>query len=156
MKKDADRIKPIETIAVAFFGQISNYQNVHNLPLTWSYSFASGQYAKAAGNLLLARPRVLRNLYNDILEKKQPREYPVEFEGPTQDVDTFVIELPSGFEVDDLSAPTDVDYGFASYQSKTEADGNCAPLDKLDQLKTFYRAIGSDERGTAVLKAKAN
>jgi hypothetical protein len=63
----------------------------------------------------------------------------------------------------DLPAPTDVDC------SKTEADGNTlvytrtfeikelsAPLDKLDQLKTFYRAIGSDERGTAVLKAKAN
>lgn len=61
-----------------------------------------------------------------------------------------MIELPSGFELDDLPAPTDVDYSFASYHSKTEAKGNTlvytrtyeikelsVPLDKLDQLTTF-------------------
>jgi hypothetical protein len=26
------------------------------------------------------------------------------------------------------------------------------PLDKMEDLKKFYRIIGSDERGTAVLK----
>jgi hypothetical protein len=175
ISKDADRIKPIETLLSESLG---NFQigkasignlNVNDQPLTWNYSFISGQYAKSAGNLLLVRPRVIGTHFNDILEQKEPRKYPVEFRSPGLYVDTFEIEIPSGFEVDDLPAPTNVDYSFASYHSKTEAKGNVlvysrtyevkelsVPVEKLDQLKTFYRAIGSDERGTAVLKAKAN
>ena len=60
------------------------------------------------------------------------------------------------------------DYSFASYHSKTEAKGNVltytrtmkikelsVPVDKLEQLKSFYRTIASDERNKAVLIAKA-
>jgi len=67
--------------------------------------------------------------------------------------------------VDDLPPPVDADYSFASYHSKTEAKGNVltytrtmeikelsVPLDKLEQLKSFYRVIVGDERNTAVLK----
>jgi hypothetical protein len=59
----------------------------------------------------------------------------------------------------------DVDYSFASYHSKIEAKGNVlhyernmeikelsVPVDKLDQLRKFYRMVASDERNTAVLK----
>jgi hypothetical protein len=59
----------------------------------------------------------------------------------------------------------DVDFGFASYQSKTEARGNVigytrtfevkelsVPVSKAEELKKFYRIIASDERNTAVLK----
>ena len=57
------------------------------------------------------------------------------------------------------------DYSFASYHSKTQATGNVlhyersveikelsVPVDKMDQLKKFYRMIATDERNTAVLK----
>ncbi len=56
-------------------------------------------------------------------------------------------------------------YGFASYQSKTEAKGNVigytrtfevkelsVPVSKAEELKKFYRIIAGDERNTAVLK----
>ena len=59
----------------------------------------------------------------------------------------------------------DVEYSFASYHSKTESAGNIlkytrtseikelnVPMSKMDDLKKFYRIIGSDERNTAVLK----
>jgi hypothetical protein len=67
--------------------------------------------------------------------------------------------------VDDLPPPVDADYSFASYHSKTEAKGNAltytrtmeikelsVPVEKLEQLKSFYRVIVGDERNTAVLK----
>jgi len=54
---------------------------------------------------------------------------------------------------------------FTSYHSKTEVEGNVlryrrsfqikelsVPVDKLDQLRLFYRIIANDERNTAVLK----
>ena len=53
----------------------------------------------------------------------------------------------------------------ATYHSKTEAKGNAltytrtmeikelsVPVEKLEQLKSFYRVIVGDERNTAVLK----
>lgn len=90
------------------------------------------------------------------------------FEGPKKDQDTFEITIPAGYEVDDLPPPVDVDYGFASYHSKTEASGGIlkysrtmeikelsVPLNKMDDLKKFYRIVASDERNTAVLKPAA-
>jgi hypothetical protein len=169
--KNTDRIKPIEDL---LGGSLSNFKIVSaslvnadqaNQPFGFNYSFLSAQYAKNAGNLLLVRPRVLGNQSSGILETKEPRRFPVEFDGPKRDTDSFYIALPAGYVVDELPPPMDVDYSFASYHSKTEATGNVlhyersveikelsVPVDKMEQLKKFYRMIASDERNTAVLK----
>jgi len=173
--KDADRIKPIETLlshSLATF-QITK-ASVGNLQLTdqpfmYYYSVVAQNYAKSAGNLLLVRPRFIGNKSSDLLETKEPRKYPVEFDGPSRDVDTFEITLPAGYEVDDLPPPVNADYSFASYHSKTEVNGNTlkytrtfevkelsVPLSKVEDLKKLYRAIAGDERNTAVLKPAAH
>ncbi len=172
--KDADRIKPIESLLA---GSLSNFQivkaSVSNFdhtdrPFGFNYSFVSDNYAKNAGNLLLVRPRVLGAKSSGVLETKEPRKFPLEFEGPLRDTDSFEIALPPGYEVDELPPPTDVDYSFASYHSKTEASGQVlhytraleikelsVPVSKMDDLKKFYRMIAADERNTAVLKPAA-
>jgi len=173
--KDADRIKPIETLlshSLATF-QITK-ASVGNLQLTdqpflYNYSVVAQNYAKPAGNLLLVRPRFIGNKSSDLLETKEPRKYPVEFDGPSRDVDTFEITLPAGYEVDDLPPPVNADYSFASYHSKTEVNGNTlkytrtfevkelsVPLSKVEDLKKLYRIIAGDERNTAVLKPAAH
>jgi hypothetical protein len=129
---------------------------------------AAPGYAKPAGNLLIVRPRVIGIRSSDLMEAKEPRKFPVIFDGPEKDVDSFEIALPTGFEVEDLPPPVDVDYSFASYHSKTEEKDNTllysrtyeikeleVPVEKLDELKKFYRIIASDERNTAVLKPKS-
>jgi hypothetical protein len=169
--KDADRIKPIESLlsqSLATF-QITK-ATIGNLQLTdkaflYDYSLVAQNYAKTAGNLLLVRPRVLGNKSSDLLETKETRKFPVEFDGPSRDTDTFEITLPQGYEVDDLPPPVNADYSFASYHSKAEVNGNTlkytrtfevkelsVPLSKVDDLKKLYRIIASDERNTAVLK----
>jgi hypothetical protein len=168
---DKDRLKSIEAL---LSGSLSNFQitkaSVVNFaqtsqPFGFRYSFAAQNYAKNAGGLLLVRPRVLGVKSQSLLETKEPRQFPVEFEGPVRDTDTFEITIPSGYVVDDLPPPVDADFGFASYHSKTEAKGNVlnytrtfevkelsVPVSKADDLKKFYRIIASDERSTAVLK----
>jgi hypothetical protein len=67
--------------------------------------------------------------------------------------------------VDELPLPTDADYGFASYHSKTAVNGNVirytrtfeikeltVPVSQAEALKKFYRIIGADERNMVVLK----
>jgi hypothetical protein len=169
--RDAERIKPLESLLA---GSLSNFQitkaTVVNLqqadkPFGFNYTFVSDNYAQSAGNLLLVRPRVLGSKARGILETKEPRQFPIEFEGPIRDTDRFEITLPPGYEVDELPPPVDVDYSFASYHSKTEAKGNVigytrvfevkelsVPVNRADELKKFYRIIASDERSTAVLK----
>jgi Domain of Unknown Function with PDB structure (DUF3857)/Transglutaminase-like superfamily len=173
--KAADQIKPIETLLAH---SLATYQitkaTVTNLkqtdqPFGFNYSFVALDYAKSAGNLMLVRPRVLGSKSSGLLETKEPRKFPVEFEGPSRDVDTFEITLPPGYEVDDLPPPVNVDFGFANYQSKAEAAGNVlkytrtvefkelsVPLNRMDDLKKFYRIIASDERNNAVLKPVAH
>lgn len=169
--KDADRVKFIETLvshSISTF-QITkaSFSNLNQLdqPFGYQYSLVAQEYAKTAGNLLLVRPRILGSNSSDLLEKKEQRMYPVEFEGPEKNTDNIEITLPAGYEVDDLPPPTNADYSFASYHSKTEVSGNTlkytrtfevkelsVPLNKVEDLKKLYRIIAGDERATAVLK----
>ena len=169
--KDTDRIKPIETLlshSLATFqitkASVSNLQ-LTDQPFLYNYSVVAQNYAKPAGNLLLVRPRFVGNKSSDLLETKEPRKYPVEFDGPSRDSDSFEITLPAAYEVDDLPLAVNADYSFASYHSKTEVNGNTlkytrtfevkelsVPLSKVEDLKKLYRIIASDERNTAVLK----
>lgn len=169
--KDADRIKPIETMlshSLSTF-QITKAvvvnQNETLQPFQYRYSIVAPDYAKLAGNLLLVRPRVVGTKSSALLDTKEPRQSPVEFDGPEQDTDTFEITLPPGYEVDELPPPVDLNYSFATYHSKTEAAGNklrytrtleikelSVPVSKVEELKSFYHRIAGDERNTAVLK----
>jgi hypothetical protein len=169
-----DQIKPIESL---LSGSLANFQitkaTVSNLklndqPFEYEYSLVARDYAKVAGNLLLVRPRVVEIKSSPLLETKEPRKFPVEFQGPSLDADTFEITLPASYQVDDLPPPVKVDYGFASYQSESEVQGNVlrytrkfevkdpsVPLAKVDELKKLYRIIASDERNTAVLTPRS-
>ena len=170
--KDTDRIKPIESLLA---NSLSSFRitraQVLNMALTdqpfgFNYTFESYNYAKNAGGLLLVRPRVLGNKGAGFLETKEPRKFPIEFEGPARDSDTFEIAIPDGYVVDDVPAPVDADFDFASYHSKTEVRGNVidytrtfelkelsVPVSRAEDLRRFYRIIAGDERNTVVLKA---
>jgi len=173
--KDADRIKFLESLishSLSTFqitkASIANLEHMDQ-PFGYNYSLVAPNYAKTAGNLILVRPRVLGSNSSDLLEKKEPRMYPVEFDGPAKNTDTIEITLPTGYEVDDLPPPVSADYSFASYHSKTEVNGNTlkysrtfeikelsVPLSKVEDLKKLYRIIADDERNTAVLKPAAH
>jgi hypothetical protein len=175
VEKDADRIKPIETLMARSIGSFQiTKATVENLkdpamPFGYDWSFVASSYGKFAGNLLLVRPRVVGIKATALLETKEPRRYPVEFPGPQHDNDIFEITLPPGYEVDELPPPADVEFPFGSYHSKTEANGNVlrytrtfeikqlsVPVSQMEDLKKFYRIIASDERNTAVLKPAAH
>ena len=168
---DKDRIRPIENILA---GSLSNFgivkASVVNLsqfdqPFEYRYSFQAASYAKNAGGMLLVRPRVLGVKALSLMETKEPRQFPIEFESPVLDTDNFQITVPAGYVVDDVPPPVDADFGFAAYHSKTEVKGNVltysrsfeikelsVPVSRAQDVKKFYRIIASDERNTAILK----
>jgi hypothetical protein len=169
--RDADRIKPIEALlsqSLSTF-QITrasalNFNEIAQ-PFLYRYSIAAQGYAKTAGNLMLVRPRVIGTKSRTLLETREPRNLPLEFECLSSDSDTFEITLPPGFELEDLPPAVNLDYSFAAYHSKTEVSGQLlrytrsleikeltVPVSKMGELKEFYRVIASDERNTAVLR----
>ena len=98
-------------------------------------------------------------------ETDKPRKFPIEFRSATHESDTFEIELPQGFAVDELPDPVKVDVGFATYESKTEVQGQLlrytrdytvrkleVPIAQEAELKRLFSTIYSDERNSAVLK----
>jgi len=172
--KSTDQIKPIEDLLAGSLSLFHISQaSIMNLnqtdqPFGFHYTFEAQDYAKNAGGLLLVRPRVLGVKTSGILETKEPRKFPIEFEGPSRDTDTFDITIPPGYVVDDIPPAVDADYGFASYHAKTEVNGNLihysrtlevkelsVPVARADELKKFYRIIAGDERNTVVLKTSA-
>jgi uncharacterized protein DUF3857/transglutaminase superfamily protein len=171
INKDADRIKPIETLAShslpTFHITKATILNptLIDQPFGYNYSLVAEGYAKVAGDLLLVRPRVIGEESSGLLETKEPRKFPVEFSGPRLDTDTFEITMPAGYEPDDLPPPVNMDYPFGAYHSKTEVQGHVlrytrsleikdvtVPVEQLSDLRKFYRMIAGDERNNAVLK----
>jgi hypothetical protein len=172
--KNTDQIKPIEDLlagSLSLFhitkATLLNRQETSQ-PFGFQYSFEAQNYAKYAGGLLLVRPRVLGVKASGILETKEPRKFPVEFEGPSRDSDSFEITIPAGYVVDDIPPPVDVEYSFATYHAKTEVKGNLihysrtlevkelsVPVERTDELKKFYRIVAGDQRNTVVLKTGA-
>ncbi len=171
VSKSTDQIKPIEDLLAGslslFHITQANVVNLHQTdqPFGFHYTFEAQNYAKNAGGLLLVRPRVLGVKTSGILETKEPRKFPIEFEGPSRDSDSFEITIPAGYVVDDMPPPVDADYSFASYHAKTEVKDNVihysrtlevkelsVPVAHADELKKFYRMIAGDERNTVVLK----
>jgi hypothetical protein len=173
MTKSADQIKPIEDLLAGSLSLFSiTHASIENLthtdqPFGFHYTFEARNYATNAGGLLLVRPRVLGVKSSGLLETKEPRQFAIEFEGPSRDTDTFEIAIPPGYVVDDVPPAVDADYPFASYHAKTEVNGNLihysrtlevkelsVPVNRADDLKKFYRIIAGDERNTVVLKTK--
>ena len=133
-------------------------------PLEWNYSLEAQHYGKASADLLLVRPRVLGGKSSALLETREPRRNPVEFDAREHDTDTFEIALPPGYRVEELPAPVDADYGFAAYHSRSQLIGHTLrysrsleirelsiPVEKTGELKQLYRIIEGDEHATAVL-----
>jgi len=171
----SDKIKPIERIladSLSTFhikqASIVNLQHCDQ-PFEYRYSFVAPDYAKNAGGFLVVRLRTLGSKTRGLLETKETRKFPVEFDGPVKDSDKFEISFPAGYVVEDLPPPVDADFSFASYHSKSEVQGNLirytrtfevkelsVPSSRAEELKKLYRIIAGDERNTAVLKAAAS
>jgi hypothetical protein len=169
--QDTDRIKPIEALMANSFATFqltkATVGNLHvpSQPLQWDYVIEVDHYAKASGDLLMVRPRVLGTKSSGLLETKEPRRYDIELEGPRRDTDVFEIIVPNAYSIDDLPPPVNEDLGFASYHSKTEFVGHTlrytrtfeikslsVPVARADELKQFFRTINNDERLPAVLQ----
>jgi hypothetical protein len=170
-QQDIDQIKPIEAMLTH---SLSTFQILHagvgnlkvlELPLIWKYTVEIPRYPRTAGDLLIIRPRVFGSMSSSLLETKEPRQHPIEFDAPVRNTDVFEITLPAGFVPDALPPAINKDLGFIAYRSSTTFAGNVlrytrtlevkelsVPLAKVDSLKGFFREIESDERNSAVLK----
>jgi transglutaminase-like putative cysteine protease len=170
-QQDVDQIKPIESMLTH---SLSTFQILHasvtnqrllEQPLVWNYTLEIPRYPRMAGDLVIIRPRVLGSLSSGLLESKEPREHPIEFEAPVRHTDVFEITVPAGSVLDSLPPAVKEVLGSISYSSATTFTGHVlrytrtlevkelsVPVAKAQALRDFYRTIESDERNSAVLK----
>ena len=140
-------------------------QRIVEQPLIWKYSVEIPRYPRTAGDMLIIRPRVLGSVSSGLLETKEERQHPIEFEAPVRNTDVFEITVPAGFVADALPPAVIEDLGFVAYRSSTTFTGNVlrytrslevkelsVPVAKAPLLKKFYRVIENDERNSALLK----
>ena len=170
-QQDVDQIKPVESMLTH---SLSTFQILHaavgNLriveqPLIWNYTIEIPRYPRTAGDLLIIRPRVFGSMSSGMLETKEPRQHPIEFEAPVRNTDVFEITVPAGYVPDTLPPAVNKDLGFVTYRSSTTFAGNLlrytrtlevkelsVPVAKAQSLKEFFRAVENDERNSALLK----
>ena len=111
----------------------------------------------------MLRPRVLDDKGKNVEHK--PRHYPLELGSTGRETDTYDIELPNGFVVDDIPDPVKIDVGFAAYESKVQVLGAklrywrqytvrelTIPPEKYSDWTKLQGTIGADEAAVAILK----
>ena len=140
-------------------------ENVDSLgdDLTLKYQLEAGHFAAATGPLLMVRTRVLGSESFPIDRKE--RTVPVDLGETMQANDSFDIELPDGYAVDELPDPVKADFGFATYESSTELHGHTLhyartyrlkevslPAEKYGELQKLAGLIAADEQNRAILK----
>ena len=168
---DADRTRYIEHYFTHSLKGISikdskleNIDQLH-LDLVSHYNISADKYAQNSGQLLLVRPRVLGSVGVRVDWKERKR--PVDLGPPEHEIDSYEIQIPEGYIVDDMPDPVQIDVGFASYRSRIEKSANSVKywreyvvknpfvgFDKLADLHRLEDAIGNDEFATVVLTKK--
>jgi hypothetical protein len=131
--------------------------------LVISLKLSDPGYGQIRGPLMLLRARVVGEK-SFALERK-PRQYPFQFERTSRETDSFEIELPKEYAVEDVPDPAKVDAGFASYQSKIEVEGSKLRYTRefvrrdvligpehSEELRKFMGTIAADEAAVVVLK----
>jgi hypothetical protein len=140
-------------------------QNVAALDkdLTTSFDLTANHFASSVGPLLMVRPRVFGSYTLPIDHKA--RKVAIDLRRTMQGTDSFDIQLPDGYTVDELPDPVKADVGFASYESSTKLDGHTLhytrkftlrqvslPPEKYGDLQHFISLIAADEDSRVVLK----
>lgn len=132
-----------------------------NLVLT--LKLVAPQYGVLRGTMMLVRPRVLEEKSFEVENK--PRHYAFLLGSTSHEIDSYEINLPPGYTVEDVPDPVKIDVGFASYQSKTEITGAKlrywreyvvrdlrVSADHIAELRQLEGTIGADENAIVILK----
>jgi hypothetical protein len=133
-------------------------------PLEFHYKLTAKQYAHMAGPLLLVRPRVVGSDTLPSLEKAA-RTVPIDLQATGHWHDSYDIQLPEGYVVDEMPDPVNVEMDFASYHSTISAKGKTLhyerdyklsqvelPAEKAADFRRLEGMILADEKATVVLK----
>lgn len=148
----------------ASLGNLEVYDQ--NFALT--YKFVSPRYATASGNMMILRPRVLADSNSEMLRlftEQKPRKYAIEFQEATRQDDMIDITLPSGYVLDGVPPPVQLECPYGSYHSEVKvADGVLhyrrtyeireveVPTEKLPEIRTFLKQIAADQESSALLR----
>jgi len=135
-------------------------------PLEFHYKLTAHDYAHAAGPLLLVRPRVVGE--DTLPSDDKLRTVPIELNATGHWHDSFDIQLPEGYVVDDMPDPVNLDLDFASYHSAVSTKDRVLhyerdytmkqvelPASKQPEFHRLEGTILSDEKSTVVLKKMA-
>lgn len=131
--------------------------------LTTTFDLSADHFANSVGPLIMVRPRIFGSYTLPVDHKS--RKVSIDLHQTMLGTDSFDIQLPDGYTVDELPDPVKADVGFASYESSTRLEGHTIhytrtftlrqvslPADKYADLQRFVGLIAADEDSRVVLK----
>lgn len=126
----------------------------------------ANNYASITGKRMFVVPNIISRLYTK-LKPAETRKYPISLGMDYVDIDTTVIEVPAGYELEALPAPVVIDGKFGKFNAKTELKENKIfyyrhiekvggehPASEYANLVKFYDQIYKADRSRVVLVKK--
>ncbi len=119
--------------------------------LTTSFDLTADHFASSVGPLIMVRPRVFGSYTMPIDHKS--RKMAIDLGQTMQGTDSFDIQLPDGYTVDELPDPVKADVGFASYESSTKLEGHTIHYTRTFTLRQVSLPAGQVRRPPAFRRA---
>jgi len=133
-------------------------------PVSLSYSFAASSFAPPTERRLLLRP-ALMGRKGDILFSSATRINKVYFRYPWSERDKVTIEVPEGFEPEQLPDAINIDIGAATYRSAYRREGSKVvferalsingisfDVDEYQTLKSFFDRVHQADQSVLSFK----
>ncbi len=136
------------------------------LPLEEKYDITIGDNADIMGDIIYFNPMFFEQVKSNPFKLKE-RKYPIDFSYPRNEKYILTLEIPEGFEVDELPAPVNMslpDGGATFRYAAQEVDGKIQLVnefavnktvylyDEYQQLKEFYNKMVEKHAEQVVLK----
>jgi hypothetical protein len=145
---------------------VKSNDNVANSSYDLDMSFASPRYGQImSGRLLVFKP-VFVDRQRSIYLTEAKRLSPVELDSHAM-TETAIFTLPTGFAVDEMPDPVNLDTAFGKYSTKYEVKGDklhftrnltikrsSVPVEKYADVKSFFTKMRDAEQAPVVLVRK--
>lgn len=141
-------------------------QEVHR-PLTCTFKARFNQFGVNSGNRLFVNPAVFHRETPSDIPKEAVRKFPIHYHYPYTTIDTVFISLPSGYIVEGIPEPIDLQTVFGRYLSSFLVEDNrlCfvrmmridqqhIPVEQYEQYLSFIKSAVKSDQSKLVLRSK--
>jgi hypothetical protein len=148
--------------------KIDHLDNNYDKPLTIHFRGKINQQGNFMGNRLFINPNIInRRMQDDILQQDEERQFPVYYNYSFVDIDSVIILIPDGYNLEAAPDSLAIDMPFGSFNTsysfkskrltyvrRLKLTQNIIPISMFDKYRAFIKSVIKNDKSNFVFVQK--